>query len=203
MKVLVTTSLILLIPLLCFAQDIAAPYPSSPAYRFVHLRPASFETADENDDTPPLNAWRVTGELATGAALGLTTGYIVALIGVAGGKGLSDSIERGYWGLALGHTLGSATGVYLIGTLGDETGSFAKTLLGSSLGMGTAFLVNAFVVESGPLFLALAPIGATLAFNLSRRYDDDATVGMGMALSLNNLRRVRVFVAGNRFQLAR
>ena len=92
-------------------------------------------------------------------------------------------------------TLGSALGVYLIGTLGDQTGSLAKTLLGSSLGMGTAYLLNEFVVENGLLFLALAPVGATLAFNLSRRYEQP--MGMGMTLSLNKQRRMRLFVTGH------
>lgn len=217
MNAFIAAVLFLLTPLCCLAQDAGrAPHTRSTqsVWRFAaaseapRLMPGRFLfqriaisngegvfTNDESGSMPPLNAWRISGELLAGTGLGLSAGYLIGLIGIAGGKGFNNSIERGVWGLALGHTVGSAVGVYLIGTLGDETGSFAQTLLGSSLGMGTAFLVNKFVVENGVLFLALAPIGATLAFNLSRRYDQAA--GVSMTLSLNKQRRMRFFVAGH------
>ncbi len=138
---------------------------------------------------PPLNAWRISGELVTGVGVGLATGYVVGLVGLTGAK-LGQLLERGFWGLTIGYTVGSAAGVYLIGTIGDQSGSFPKTLLGSTLGMGAVLVGQSFLGEYAALYLAMAPVGATLAFNLSRRYD--SSVGVSMSIPLNKQRKMQV-----------
>jgi hypothetical protein len=81
--------------------------------------------------------------------------------------------------------LGSAFGVYLVGTRGNQTGSLLATLGGGIVGLGVmallCFCVGAAapmmsriekIVPWPPVFLA-APVTATLCFNLTRRYRNE------------------------------
>ena len=122
---------------------------------------------------PPLNLSRVIGELAVGTAGGAVLG-IGLIVGVGSlvelldpsehssscGFHVDEHFERnaaitigcGY----VGYVVGSALGTYLVGNLGNETGSFIETL-------GTSAL-------AGLLLILPAPIGATIGFNKTRGY---------------------------------
>ncbi len=103
----------------------------------------------------------------------LVVGVALGIVGVYVGAGLelelTDSKNEfsGFGGAIIGaligYTLGSATGVYLVGNIGDGTGSFLATLGGSILG------VLGYGVGS--------PIGAAIGFNLTRRYKSPPASG--------------------------
>jgi outer membrane lipoprotein SlyB len=83
-------------------------------------------------------------------------------------------------------SVGSATGVYIVGTRGEQTGSFLATMggavAGAVVGMLGAIIIDA--VSDGqnrdfmdrfddalPIAFIVQAIGATIGFNLTRRYD--------------------------------
>ena len=120
--------------------------------------------------TPPLNAVRITSQVLGGSAVGFGLGYLTASLG-------SDVYSSMVYGMG-GYLLGSTIGVYLVGNIGDETGSFRAALLGSLTGWLTSYVLAAIsttCVELDDdsltlLILALPPIGATVGFNRSRKY---------------------------------
>ena len=102
---------------------------------------------------PPLSAGRVAAELA----IGIGTGVELAIVGAymfSDPHDMENDAEP--FGILAGYVLGSALGVYVIGNTGDQTGSAGWTLLGSAVGMWPFF----------------SPITATIAFNLTRHWDD-------------------------------
>ena len=129
---------------------------------------------------PPPSVGRIAGEIAVGEV-----GGWVGIIPVFWVIQLFDDPERDdvfkYPYLALptilltmvaGPSLGSSCGVYLVGNIGNETGSFLRTL-GVSAGVAAIGVLSIFGgAEPGFLLLALGPpIGATIGFNRTRRYD--------------------------------
>ena len=121
---------------------------------------------------PPLNHSRVAGEIVTGAL-----GSVLFFVGGAiirpcsendGFDCLGDKLLTGI----IAAPIGAAAGTYLIGNTKKETGSFAKSLLGSSLGLvlGVALAAS---TQSG-IGAALVPlsmgVGSTIGFNSSRTY---------------------------------
>lgn len=108
---------------------------------------------------PPLDGRRLVTEVAVGygvGLVGLTAGSLLALAyssGVILSGGSVDNFDAVLQGFGFaGAIVGSAVGVYWVGTTPRETGSFWATLAGSALGFG--------------------PLGATLGFNMTRRYRD-------------------------------
>jgi hypothetical protein len=128
----------------------------------------------QKTDKPPLNAIRITGEILAGevggiggAVAGFAVGFVmdyaifVSLLEIKEPEGLMPCTVIG---AVAGYTFGTAGGVYLVGSIGNETGSFWAALAGSSVG-----IMGIWVWGLGP------PIGATIAFNLTRRYDSPHT----------------------------
>jgi len=119
----------------------------------------------------PLNAGKVAGEILAGMGGGFVGGFVGAGIGIEFGIGY-----KGYLGLLLGFAIGSSVGssgcVYLVGNIGDETGSYVTTLGGSLLG-GVVVVVGAIAtwdVDWGFIPLLAAPaIGAVIGFNATRK----------------------------------
>ena len=121
---------------------------------------------------PPLNHNKVAGEIVTGAL-----GSVLFFVGGAlirpcdesdGFDCLGDKLLTGI----IASPIGAAAGTYLIGNTNKETGSFAKTLLGSSLGLvlGAALAAgtqNGVVAALIPLSMG---VGSTIGFNSSRTY---------------------------------
>ena len=111
---------------------------------------------------PPINLCRVTSEIIGGAATGVGLAYLGLKIYN------NRSIEETVGIICAGYITGNAIGVYIIGNLGDETGSFLSTLLGSLSGIliGQTIaraLKESWITPIGP------PVFATIGFNVSRR----------------------------------
>ena len=133
------------------------------------------EGRKQNTDRPPLNAIRIIGEILAGevggiggAVAGFAVGFVmdhaifVSLLEVTEElEGLGPCMVIG---AVAGYTFGIAGGVYLVGSIGNETGSFWAALAGSSVG-----ILGIWAYGIGP------PVGATIAFNLTRRYDSPRT----------------------------
>ena len=143
------------------------------------------------EQRPPLNAGRVAGEVLVGAYAGIG-GFVV---GRFVGEGLSDAVgidaedSRRRVGRVTGYVvagLATAGTVYGIGNIGDQTGDFGDTALGTGVGFVAALAIAR--VALGPNIgterkmggagrwitinaLAMLPaIGATVGFNSTRRY---------------------------------
>lgn len=140
---------------------------------------------------PPLNAGRVTGELVAGTYAGIG-GF---LVGRFVGERMADILgaERDATMRAVGLTSGVAVAglatagtVYGIGNIGDQTGDFSATYLGTGVGFVAGWALSKAIL--GPQerpregmstaarwaaanVIALLPsIGATVGFNSSRRF---------------------------------
>ncbi|MHC4106262.1 MAG: hypothetical protein ACYSR9_15065 [Planctomycetota bacterium] len=142
---------------------------------------------------PPLSVARIAGEILAGAAF-----WIVPLLVVYGagmifdGKGESADSGTQLLGLyilgmfififPLYYVIGSTVGVYLVGTRGNQTGSFPATLGFGFLGGLVMTLLAIYIWLGGimmtgiekifiwKLILLIGPIAATIGFNLTRRY---------------------------------
>jgi len=127
---------------------------------------------------PPLSAGRIAGEILVGG-IGGTAGVLVP---ISWGHSKSTNDEFGCYFFMSGcivsitYPLASAIGVYLVGNIGDESGSFFATLAGSFLGGLVGMITWAWSLEHEdwqtviPGFFA-APLGATIGFNLTRKYN--------------------------------
>ena len=134
---------------------------------------------EQRDGKPPPSARRIEREILfgiVGAMVGMVPGF-----GMAYAFGVGEEEDLSAVRLVLGYTMAtaawslcSAAGVYIVGTSGNETGSFLATMSGAAAGLGMA-LVDAEIDLMGfnnALLLFTAPtIGAIIGFNLTRRYD--------------------------------
>jgi len=146
---------------------------------------------DPKQQRPALEPLRLGGELVVSTYTGIG-GF---LIGRYVGGTLADMMPSAaestreniaHWtGLAAGGA-GTAGGVFAIGAIGNQTGSFPVTFIGAGAGYVVALAVSHFVDRpSGPavtpeksrarwlqasLESLLPAIGATIAFNSTRRY---------------------------------
>jgi hypothetical protein len=140
--------------------------------------------------TPPLNGGRLAAEVAVGA-LGTPIGFVAGGVltkRVALAFGASDDAASSvaYAGAWTGAALGTAAGPRLIGARGPVTGSYWAAVAGAVTGgLGSFLLVRLnnrgpddepracrvrCVVSTAAIFL-LPSVGATVGFNLSRRYE--------------------------------
>jgi hypothetical protein len=123
----------------------------------------------------PFNSKRALGEVMGGIGGG-------ALLGLVGG-GIGYSLFKvedpqdfeslaGFigatLGFAIGYPIGSAIGVYAVGNMGNETGSFMATFGGSLLGTGLG--IGTFPLRIGYLSFLFPPLGSMITFNMTRRY---------------------------------
>lgn len=136
-------------------------------------------------EKPPISSAKITAEISGGICLG-------ALLGIGGGligylftasensqdfeslKGLLGAML----GFAIAYPIGSVIGVYAIGNTGNETGSFAATLGGGVLGVGVGYWTIA--MGHGYAALLWPPIGATIGFNVTRRYRNPPPLETGL-----------------------
>ncbi len=142
-------------------------------------------------EKPPLKGGQVAGEILNGVVgefLGMIGGMLPGAVlgGIIGEIAGDDSEGTAYYGALLGAIfgmpLGSAWGVYMAGDTENQSGSFLATLGGSLLGIvvGVSLLHYAGdegVIETigGVLVWFSPPIGATIGFNLTRRYKSPPT----------------------------
>ena len=108
------------------------------------------------------------GEVGFFAGVASTMG-LIALSGDGGALESGGSLSVWLTAIALS-SLGCATGVWIAGTAGDQTGSFPATLLGSAAGVLVGAVLES-ALDSPLLFVILPSIGGTIGFNLSRRFD--------------------------------
>ena len=123
---------------------------------------------------PPLNAARILGELLLGE-IGFIAGGLSIMgpaLAATGGK-TPDGAESApivLSAISLS-ALGCAAGVWLVGTAGEQSGSFRAALLGSAAGIA-GIMIGALINENIGSRLGFLPaIGGTIGFNLTRRYD--------------------------------
>jgi hypothetical protein len=143
-------------------------------------------------ERPPLEGSRVLGEVAVGAGLGFVTtalliwaGPVETCLSDCQGDPARERKRESLTGLvAVGMAVGSATGVTLVGTRGDQTGSFWGAFSGGTIG-ALAALAASLSTDSGgmELFLAatLPTVGATIGFNLTRGYEPSRNYRNGLA----------------------
>jgi len=148
------------------------------------------ENKKQNHLKPPRSVIRIAGEILAGAAAGFAVAVPAAYVIVAG---VDNGWVAGFEALVKMilvlppvYVLGSAVGVYLVGNIGKQTGSFLLTL-GCGLLGGLVMLVMLRVLSVlsgvlivgverivlwtlGVLILLIPPIIATLGFNSSRRF---------------------------------
>ena len=142
-------------------------------------------------EIPPLNLLRISGELVAGVGAGYVAGIGLGVTGVtlafaAGAPAEFSTMGYGFLGFIIGYPIGNTIGVYLIGNLGDETGEFWNTLLGSIIGGIGGFYFIATTTEYLP-YIVLSPIGATIGFNLSRRYEQSRNSNALLNIKNNKL----------------
>jgi hypothetical protein len=119
-------------------------------------------------------------EFIGGVALGIGGGIAGALVGqeVRGNPGWEcpdcpGNVGAGE-GFALGAAFGSATAVYAIGTALGDNGTFTASLIGGALPAALGIVIAEVGRDPhggyiSALFGFLAPLGATIGFNVSER----------------------------------
>ncbi len=128
---------------------------------------------------PPLRPGRMIGQVIIGGAVGGFIGMGGVMAGVITERIVNGPCSGDWCGLggallgfAAGYTFGSALGVKIIGSRGNETGSFGAGIIGAVAGFW--FWYFAFAGNSEDAWLAnfwlWPPVGATLFFNATRRY---------------------------------
>jgi hypothetical protein len=148
------------------------------------------ENKKQNHLKPPRSAIRIAGEILAGAVAGFAVAVPAAyVIGADVDKGCFagfEALAKMILVLPPVYGLGSAVGVYLLGNIGKQTGSFLLTL-GCGLLGGLVMLAMLLVLSVlsgvlivgverillwtlGVLILLIPPIMATIGFNLRRRY---------------------------------
>jgi len=168
-------------------------------------KPVNTGNKKQNRQKPPLNAGRIVGEIITGEATGATAAAIAYLFfwvvchvakgeSVGGGSmcdiTLWDLVIQGIMVLFVPavYGLGCAVGVYLVGSIGNQTGPFLATLGFGLIGafvmlimyfpvilISTYLIIGVENIVRWALWILVSfipPIVATLAFNLIRRYKD-------------------------------
>lgn len=139
---------------------------------------------------PPLEPARVVGEALAGAYAGIA-GYFIGSMTVGGVAELSDISDDmkeriAFFGGVVGAGAATAASVWAIGNIGDQTGSFPISVAGTAAGLAAGILLNQIIYGHARLpsagessrmrwveasLEALLPsIGATIAFNSTRRF---------------------------------
>jgi hypothetical protein len=163
---------------------------------------------EEDRGTPELSVPRLLGEAALGGLFAVGGGFGGAYMGYyleTGGKPCGDLC--GFGGFIVGGLVGLAVappiGVYLAGSYGDETGSFALALGGSILGtIVGAWASHELDDANAPGVAVVAPIiagpvlGSMLGFNLTRRYDEPRTNTTWMPVASATAERAMLGIAG-------
>ena len=145
----------------------------------------NIENKKQNRQKPPLSVGRIVGEILAGLALGLVALLVLYVTGIVLiGKGeqtgsIGQLAALGFVAIFITvfpplYGYGSAVGVRLLGSRGNQTGSFLLTLAGGFV--GGLVVVVILLMEPGFLMLCstllIPPVLATCGFNLRRRYKE-------------------------------
>lgn len=131
---------------------------------------------------PPLNSVKVAGELLAGYLLGRAAGIGGGYLGASISD---DDLTAGGLGVLVAYPLGCALGVYLVGNLGNETGSFGLSLVGAYGGLLLGAISAGLLYNSSPTvarvaFFAMPSLFAMYTFNSSRRYKNPQAVSASL-----------------------
>ena len=150
------------------------------------------ENKKQNHLKPPRSVIRIAGEILAGAAAGFAVAvpaeYVIGAGVDKSGLAGFETLIKMILVLPPVYGLGSAVGVYLLGNIGKQTGSFLLTLgcglLGGLVMLGMLIVLSVLSevlivgVERivlwtlGVIILLIPAIIATLGFNSSRRYKE-------------------------------
>ena len=145
------------------------------------------ENEKQAHQKPPRNLVRIAVEILAGSAVGFVVAYAVAFVTAIpfyeeSCFGPVGAMAIFVLAFPVAYVLATAGAVYFVGRIGDQTGSFLATLGGVFLGVPVIVLLYLYIDMAGdmmlgiekivlwPLVFLAAPIGATLCFNLTRRY---------------------------------
>lgn len=134
---------------------------------------------------PELDGGRIVGEVLLGYLGGFVGILGGGLIGAATCNDSSSGDEFGCLGpiligAAIGGTLTMAAGVYVVGSSGNQGGSYAAALGGTVLGglLGIVVAAAGDGNSAGALLgLSMPMVGALIGFNASRHWDEPPPVG--------------------------
>jgi hypothetical protein len=153
------------------------------------------ENKKQNTQKPPLSLARIACEILAGAVAGFAVAFPLTYVTgiVLAGKGKGEYAGVGFMAMFLLvfpplYVLGSTFGVYLVGSRGNQTGSFLPALGCGFLG---GFFMKVMLPQVGHLsgvlivgvekivlwticvlVLLIPPIVTTFVFNLTRRYKE-------------------------------
>ena len=157
---------------------------------------------------PPLSESRIVSEVIVGTlsgSAGLVAGAAIGGSMASCGRnskmfcGMGEAIMVGAFGLVLG----SSAGVTIVGSAGNESGSWGSAFLGALAGAATGGFLAIFAASDETGLLVLTPLitaaGATICFNLTRRYDTPA-YGDDMAIIDVRGGRIGIGVPGLMFR---
>ena len=144
----------------------------------------SFEVKSQ-DSLPPISSGKIVAEFIGGNIIGLG----LMFVGGAVGAGIGDIIKTKPADIYLPATLGFllsypfsvAYGVYVIGNIGVEEGSYWSTFQGALYGVGVGLSIAAIgskVHDNSNLYgiAAFCPsVGAIIGFNSSRRLETNTS----------------------------
>jgi hypothetical protein len=153
-------------------------------------RPLGAQESEGPSGRPALEPLRIGGEVVAGAYAGFLGFYVGRFVGERVGdllrlEGTGDAHRTTMLVFAnAGAAFGTAGTVYGIGSIGDQTGDFGTTLLGTGLGYATAVGLNRFIcppagraprasrcrIIADAVEVLLPAIGSTIAFNSTRRF---------------------------------
>ena len=151
----------------------------------------NIENKKQRRQKPPRSMGRIAGQIVAGTATAAALAYASLFIVGYGGTiaGLGEGCMDGFIVLAMmvyfvppAYLLGCAIGVYLVGRIGNQTGSLLATLGGVLLGLPVMAILYFYMhvaedmmlgiekIILWPLIFTAPAIIATIAFNQTRRY---------------------------------
>lgn len=155
------------------------------------LAAAAASAAEAQQQRPSLNAGRVTAEIAAGTYAGIGGYFVGYYVGhrVADATGVVSDDTRNRVAFTSGVLVAGAVTagtIYGIGSIGDQTGDFASTYLGTGIGFAAAWGLSRMVLgpqerpkagmstaarwAAANLIASLPALGGTVGFNSSRRF---------------------------------
>ncbi|UCD50226.1 MAG: hypothetical protein JSW27_22190 [Phycisphaerales bacterium] len=158
--------------------------------------PSNAEHEEKGRRKPPRSLTRIAGEVLVGTVTATALAFLSALVVGYGAEsafpGLGESCMGGLLVFAVlammiiaalpVYIVGCAIGVYLVGRIGSQTGSFLAAFGGVFLGAPVIALLYLYIDMAGDMMLGIVRIAlwalvlltpaimSTLCFNLTRRY---------------------------------
>ncbi len=174
-----------IVSLICLSMQLFAQVNSTVKGSLLQLRNferTSFSFQEKSKDSlPPVSTGKIFAEFFGGN----TIGFGLSLVGGAVGAGIGDIIKTkpkdiylpATIGILLSYPFSVAYGVYVIGNIGVEDGSYWSTFQGTLWGVGVALSLGAIgsKLHDNPTLYGIAvfcpSIGAIIGFNSSRRLE--------------------------------